>query len=66
VEGQDGSQVRRDAFTASLDAYCRGFLLPFERIQRVAWVDAIPKTPLGKVQRALLARQVGEQPFPDR
>jgi o-succinylbenzoate---CoA ligase len=66
VEGQIGSQARRDALTASLDAYCRDILLPFERIQRVAWVDAIPKTPLGKVQRALLARQVGEQPFPDR
>ncbi len=66
VEGQDGSQVRRDALTASLDACCRDVLLPFERIQRVAWVDAIPKTPLGKVQRALLARQVGEQPVPDR
>jgi O-succinylbenzoic acid--CoA ligase len=66
VAGSDRSQARRDAITVSLDAYCRGILLPFERIQRVAWVDAIPRTPLGKVQRALLARQVGEQPSPDR
>ena len=66
VAGSDGSQARRDALAASLDAYCRDMLLPFERIQRIAWVDAIPKTPLGKVQRALLARRVGQQPIPDR
>jgi O-succinylbenzoic acid--CoA ligase len=64
--GPAESQARRDVLAASLDAYCRGILLPFERIQRVAWVDTIPRTPLGKVQRALLAHQVGEQPIPDR
>jgi len=62
----DASRARREALAASLDASCREALLPFERIRRVAWVDAIPRTALGKVQRALLARQAGEQPFPDR
>jgi o-succinylbenzoate---CoA ligase len=66
VAGPDGRQARRAPLTASLEAYCRDILLPFERIQRVAWVDAIPKTSLGKVQRALLARQVGEQSAADR
>jgi O-succinylbenzoic acid--CoA ligase len=63
--GPDSGPGRREALAASLDAYGREELLPFERIRRVAWVDAIPRTALGKVQRALLARQVGEQPFPD-
>ena len=66
VVDPDAGRARRDALAASLDAYGREELMPFERIQRVAWVDAIPRTALGKVQRALLARQVGEQPFPDR
>jgi o-succinylbenzoate---CoA ligase len=64
--GPDPGPVRREALAASLDAYGREELLPFERLQRVAWVDAIPRTTLGKVQRALLERQVGQQPFPDR
>jgi O-succinylbenzoic acid--CoA ligase len=64
--GPDVGHARRDSLAASLDASGREGLLPFERIQRVGWVDAIPRTALGKVQRALLARQVGEQPFPDR
>lgn len=64
--GPDPGAARREALTASLDAYVHDALMPFERIQRVAWVDAIPRTALGKVQRALLAHQVGEQPPPDR
>jgi o-succinylbenzoate---CoA ligase len=47
---------RRAEIESSLAAFCREALLPFERIQRVAWVDAIPRTPLGKVQRQLLGR----------
>ncbi len=64
--GLDASPARREALAASLDACCREGLLPFERIHRVAWVDAIPRTALGKVQRALLCREVGEglQPLP--
>jgi O-succinylbenzoic acid--CoA ligase len=60
--GPDASRARREALAASLDAFCRDTLLPFERIQRVAWVDAIPRTPLGKVQRALLCRDVAAIP----
>jgi O-succinylbenzoic acid--CoA ligase len=60
ASGLETSPARREALTASLDACCREALLPFERIHRVAWVDAIPRTALGKVQRALLCREVGE------
>jgi o-succinylbenzoate---CoA ligase len=64
--GEEVGGARRDALASSLATFCRQALLPFERIRRVAWVDAIPRTPLGKCQRALLARQVGEQPIPNR
>jgi o-succinylbenzoate---CoA ligase len=64
--GPDVDEPRRDALASSLVAFCRHALLPFERIRRVVWVDEIPRTPLGKCQRALLTRQVGGQPGPDR
>jgi o-succinylbenzoate---CoA ligase len=51
---------RRAEIESTLAAFCRDTLLPFERIQRVAWLESIPRTPLGKVQRALVARNVGE------
>ncbi len=47
------------------DAFCAGALLPFERIGRILWTDRIPRTALGKCQRALLARQVGLELGPD-
>ena len=59
-------QSRREELAASLADFCREALLPFERIQRVAWVREIPRTPLGKCRRVLLARQVGEQAGSDR
>ncbi|HEY3383987.1 MAG TPA: AMP-binding protein [Vicinamibacterales bacterium] len=49
----------------SFDQFEQEALLPFERIQRVVWVDRIPRTPLGKCRRALLAREVGLQAGPD-
>jgi o-succinylbenzoate---CoA ligase len=52
------SSDRRAALESSLAAFNRAALLPFERFQRVAWVDRIPRTPLGKVQRALLQDSV--------
>jgi O-succinylbenzoic acid--CoA ligase len=64
--GADAGRARRDALAASLDACGRKELMPFERIRRVAWVSAIPRTALGKVQRALLARQATDQAFADR
>jgi o-succinylbenzoate---CoA ligase len=64
--GADVGPARRGELAASLAAFCREALLPYERIRRVAWVDAIPRTPLGKCQRSLLASQVGKQPGPDR
>ncbi len=60
--GPDTGAARRDALVSSLDAFGREELLPFERIRHVAWVDAIPRTALGKVQRALLCRDVGAIP----
>jgi o-succinylbenzoate---CoA ligase len=64
--GAEVDEAHRDELASSLAAFCRDALMPFERIQRVAWVQEIPRTPLGKCQRGLLARQVGEQPVPDR
>ncbi len=52
------SQPGRAALESALAAFCREILLPFERVQRIAWVERIPRTALGKVQRPLLARQV--------
>jgi o-succinylbenzoate---CoA ligase len=46
----------------SLASYCRTSLLPYEQPHRIAWVDRIPRTALGKCQRALLAREVSLQP----
>lgn len=53
--------VRRAGLDVSLCQYFRDGVLPFERIQRVAWVERIPRTSLGKCQRALLACQVSDQ-----
>jgi O-succinylbenzoic acid--CoA ligase len=49
---------RRAEIGLSLDSFCREALLPFERVHRVAWVDSIPRTPLGKVRRARLAQRL--------
>jgi o-succinylbenzoate---CoA ligase len=53
--------ARRSAIEESIESYARDHLLPFERIRRVAWVDEIPRTVLGKCRRVLLTRQVGEE-----
>jgi O-succinylbenzoic acid--CoA ligase len=50
---------------SSLSAFCRGALLPYEQPHRIAWVEEIPRTPLGKVQRTLLSGQVGLEPRPE-
>jgi o-succinylbenzoate---CoA ligase len=50
--------ARRQALQASLAWFCRENLLPFERIHRVVWVEAIPHTPLGKLRRESLAAEV--------
>lgn len=42
----------------SLAAFCREALLPYEQPRRIAWVEAIPRTALGKCRRALLAQEV--------
>ncbi len=57
---------RRAAVEASLEAYGRDHLLPYERVRRVVWVAEIPRTPLGKCRRVLLTSQVGEQSGADR
>jgi acyl-coenzyme A synthetase/AMP-(fatty) acid ligase len=49
---------------ASLAAFSRQALLPYERIQRIAWVDAIPRTALGKVRRQLLGDLVAKTSRP--
>jgi o-succinylbenzoate---CoA ligase len=50
----------RAEIESTLQAFCRESLLPFERIRRVAWLESLPRTPLGKVQRALVAAEVGQ------
>jgi O-succinylbenzoic acid--CoA ligase len=50
----------------ALAAFCAEALLPYERIGRIAWTERIPRTPLGKCQRALLAHQMGFETGPDR
>lgn len=57
---------RRKALQASLAWFCRDNLLPFERVQRIAWVEAIPRTPLGKLQREVLARELSAHGEPQR
>ena len=42
----------------SLEAFCRHALFGYERPQRLVWVDAIPRTALGKCQRQQLASLV--------
>lgn len=54
-------EVLRDAMSQAL----RATLLPYERVQRVVWTGAIPRTSLGKVQRLLLVRQIGLEPRSD-
>ena len=48
----------------SLLAFCRDALLPYERPHRIACVERIPRTALGKCQRTLLAGEVGFQSRP--
>jgi acyl-CoA synthetase (AMP-forming)/AMP-acid ligase II len=55
-----------DDLLPSLLAFCRDTLLPYERPQRIAWVERIPRTALGKCQRPLLAREVALQPGAQR
>lgn len=50
------------ALWPSLDLFAREALLPYERPHRIAWVDRIPRTALGKCQRQLLAAEVSLQP----
>jgi O-succinylbenzoic acid--CoA ligase len=52
---------RRENLEASLMSFCREALLPFERIQRMARVEVIPRTPLGKVRRHELSALVTGQ-----
>jgi O-succinylbenzoic acid--CoA ligase len=49
----------------SLARFCAATLLPFERIGRILWADRIPRTALGKCQRALLSRHAGLETGPD-
>ena len=60
VAGPAPSLERRAEVESSLTSFCRDRLMPFERIQRVAWVDSIPRTALGKVQRGLTVAKVRE------
>lgn len=57
--GRAELEPRTDAeLLPSLDAFCRAALLPYERPRRIAWVDQMPRTALGKIQRPLLTGQV--------
>jgi O-succinylbenzoic acid--CoA ligase len=60
------TDVESDNLLASLLDFCRDALLPYERPRRIAWVARIPRTALGKCQRALLARELELQAGPQR
>ncbi|MGZ4407850.1 MAG: AMP-binding protein [Gaiellaceae bacterium] len=51
--------LRADASTDELTRHCAGQLAAFKVPGSIAVVDAIPKGPTGKVQRRLLAQQIG-------
>lgn len=57
--------LTRSALWPSLEAFSRLALLAYERPRRIAWVDAIPRTPLGKCRRPLLLQEVGGETRPD-
>ncbi|RPJ84310.1 MAG: hypothetical protein EHM13_04925 [Acidobacteria bacterium] len=58
--------LTRTVLQPSLERCCQETLSGYERPHRLVWVEAIPRTALGKCQRQLLARQVGLQPGPER
>ena len=60
--GAGFSVPQRNQAIESLLAFSRDALLPYEQPHRVAWVERIPRTALGKCQRSLLAREVSLQP----
>ena len=51
-----------DVSERELAAYCGEHLAGFKVPSRIVFVDAIPKGPTGKIQRRLLAEQVGGSP----
>ncbi len=56
------SVPQRNQAMDSLLAFSRDALLAYEQPHRIAWVERIPRTALGKCQRSLLAREVSLQP----
>jgi O-succinylbenzoic acid--CoA ligase len=57
-DAREQFEPRTAALAEAFDAAQREALLPYERVQRLAWVNRIPRTSLGKCQRALLTREM--------
>lgn len=53
-----GGPAYQPQVARAIDAFNRR-VLPFERIQRLHWVETIPRSPLGKLLRAELLERVG-------
>jgi acyl-CoA synthetase (AMP-forming)/AMP-acid ligase II len=58
----DGQAPSASDLLRSLLSFSRDALLPYEQPHRIAWVNRIPRTALGKCRRALLASEVSLQP----
>lgn len=56
--------LRGEATADELRTWCRERLAPFKVPERIAFVDEIPHSDLGKVSRPEIARVVHEQPGP--
>ena len=57
VAGTPRDQAACDALVAALQAHVRGMLAPYEYPKEIEFIDALPMTTTGKVQRRLLRLQ---------
>jgi acetyl-CoA synthetase len=55
--GKRGLQKFQARLTAQLQAHVKGLLAPYEYPQEIEFVDALPMTTTGKVQRRVLRLQ---------
>jgi acetyl-CoA synthetase len=56
-----GDPVFEQALTAELQAHVKGKLAPYEYPKEIEFVDALPMTTTGKVQRRVLRLQEEER-----
>jgi acetyl-CoA synthetase len=54
---QNGLKKHDDRLTASIQAHVKGQLAPYEYPKEIEFIDALPMTTTGKVQRRVLRLQ---------